>query len=211
MEDLTEREEQRLRHAFAMIGEEAARDEPSQETTQPTASQPWLRRRSVVLAGALAIAAAVLAGGLVVTTGGGESSTPRAGSALTSPDSSEDGNGITAAQAIACSRAIVVGHVVAVRDASEPGRVVVTIDVQEWIKPASGPNRADFNVVDPRRVNEKRWKPGTRVLFRVPLRRDRLAGVSQGDHVPFNRKMFVQALPKARYATCPPLFRPNQD
>lgn len=190
-----------------MIGEEAARDEPPQETTPSRSGHPWWRRRPAIAAGALT-AAAVVCAAVVAGIGGAENGAPRSPTALRPSDSSEGGNGITYAQGIACSQTIVVGELLAVREAPERGRVIVTIDVQEWIKPASGPSQVNLNVIDPRTYNEERWKPGTYVLFRIPLRLDRLAGVSQGPDVKFDRKMLVRALPKSKQATCPPPFRP---
>lgn len=207
MKSLTGREEQRLRRAFAMIGEEAARDEPIPATAASTASRLRWRRRPAIIAGGLAAAAACAI--VVAVIGGAGNGASQSPTALRPPDSSEGGSGITYAQEIACSRTIVVGDVIAVRDASKPGRVVVAIDVQEWIKPASGPDRASLNVIDPRRVNEKRWTRGTHVLFTEPLRRDELASVSKGREVKFDRKMLVEALPKASHATCPSPFRPD--
>jgi hypothetical protein len=70
---------------------------------------------------------------------------------------------------VACSRLIVEGDVVNVR-ATKDDRMVTTLAVQDWIKPASGKSRAKIETVDIAKDGVyKRWAPGTHLRLAIDV------------------------------------------
>jgi hypothetical protein len=70
---------------------------------------------------------------------------------------------------VACSRLIVEGDVVTVRSA-DTGRMVTTLAVQDWVKPASGKSRARIETADIAKDGVyKRWSPGTHLRLAVDV------------------------------------------
>lgn len=165
----------------------------------------WWRRRRVVLAG-LVSAAALCAGvlGSTLIDGG----TTNAGSDRSGGGENASGKGQTLLEWIACGRTIAEGDVVAVKPSSEAGRVVVTFDVQDWIKPARGAERITLDVVDPTEAGVREpWKQGQHLLIVVPERRDQETDVFQGDQLQSYRAKIEQGLPDAVGTECPPEWR----
>ncbi|EKX66080.1 hypothetical protein Sipo8835_31985 [Streptomyces ipomoeae] len=173
----------------------------------PPARMVWWRRRGVVLAG-LASAAALCAGVLGSTLlDGGATNTESGGSHDSDGRANASGQGQTLLEWIACGRTIAEGDVVAVRPSSEAGRVVVTFDVQDWIKPARGAERITLDVVDPTeaRVREP-WEKGQHLLIVVPERRDQETDTFQGEQLQWYRAKIEQGLPDAATTECPPAW-----
>ncbi|MEV4865536.1 hypothetical protein [Streptomyces ossamyceticus] len=165
----------------------------------------WWRRRRVVLAG-LVSAAALCAGvlGSTLIDGG----TTNSGSDRSGGGENASGKGQTLLEWIACGRTIAEGDVVAVKPSSEAGRVVVTFDVQDWIKPARGAERITLDVVDPTEAGVREpWKEGQHLLIVVPERRDQETDVFQGDQLQSYRAKIEQGLPEAAGTECPPEWR----
>lgn len=196
MEQLTEYDEDRLRRAMTMIGDEAARDDAAPAAD---ARAPWWRRRSIA-AGALLAAAAVSVGGLSLTLGGGDPSQ--------SPEADPGGQGQTLVEWVACARLIAEGDVVAVREAPEPGRVTVTFAVRDWIKPAQGDDQVTLDVVDPTEAQVREpWTPGGPLLIVVPERHDQPTDTFRGAELTDNREQIESALPRAATTECPAPWR----
>jgi hypothetical protein len=96
------------------------------------------------------------------------------------------------------------GDVVAVRESAKAGDVVLTFDVAEWLKPAQGRERITLEVVDPGTHDEqRRLKPGQRLLIAVPQRSEQELGVLQGDAARLERERIKAALDEARSTSCP--------
>src|SRR5213079_1265583 len=71
---------------------------------------------------------------------------------------------------VACSKIIVEGDVVRVRDAATRGRMVTELAVIDWVKPASGPRTATIETVDIAAEGVyKRWAPGTHLFLQVDV------------------------------------------
>ncbi|MGH3447249.1 MAG: hypothetical protein ACRDP4_06460 [Nocardioidaceae bacterium] len=192
MADLTEREEQQLRRALAVIGEEAGRRDHVDEPHH----RPMWRYRRAKIGGALAAAAVVCIAVLAGIAGDGSSGE--------SADHDAAGNGISVAQDAACSRIIAVGHVVSLRPANARHRVNLTFEVQDWIKPTHGNNQIAVNIIDPRRTEASSWEAGTRMLLVVPRRTDRLVESVRGAaQIRFVRKDYERVVSKPNQAPCP--------
>lgn len=203
--DLTEREliqaeEERLQLALTMIGDEASRSEPLNATRVTLQAGGRLQHKGL-LVGAFLGAAALCAGALMTVLlydAGGR------GKSEGMDQSNQEG--------IACARLIVEAVVVAVRDAPEDGRLLVTFDVQEWIKPASGADRIELDLVDPAVAQvQEPWRKGVRVLLNVPLRRDVEASAFSGKILESQRKILDYYLPLAQKTECPEYWRVPQD
>lgn len=191
--EMTESEQNRLRLGLQMIGDEASRVDPATARRRPS----WSRQRTIVaMAAGAAICLAVLVP-LLSDKDPGYTGTDQGA-----------GNGLTAPQSISCARAIVVGHVVAIRDASKPNRAVLTFAVKSWIKPARGPGNVEFNILDPRPAGD--WSPGTRMVMWLP--RDPSIGATvnrEFQGLTATRKFYEQALPRAEGVTCPRDWLPD--
>jgi hypothetical protein len=75
---------------------------------------------------------------------------------------------------VACSRLIVEGDVVNVRTTTS-GRMLTTLAVQDWVKPASGPSRAKIETADIASQGVyTRWRPGTHLRLAVDIDPDAL-------------------------------------
>jgi hypothetical protein len=102
---------------------------------------------------------------------------------------------------VACSRLIVEGDVVSVRDGGSPGRMVTELAVQQWIKPASGPKVATIETADIAAEGVyERWEPGTHLFLQVDLDPDALPSWQ------FSNRMISKlerAVPESRVLECP--------
>jgi hypothetical protein len=73
------------------------------------------------------------------------------------------------AGAVACSAAIVSGDVVRVVD-GRPGRLITTLDVDEWVKPATGLRRFTIDTADPAQDGgPARWTPGQHLQLAIDV------------------------------------------
>jgi hypothetical protein len=62
---------------------------------------------------------------------------------------------------VACSTKVLEGDVVRVVD-GRPGRMLATVAVDHWVKPATGPHLVQLNLVDIAKEGVyQRWSPGT--------------------------------------------------
>ncbi|MES4904876.1 MULTISPECIES: hypothetical protein [unclassified Streptomyces] len=196
--ELTESEEDDLRLALRMIGEEAGRADVRPRPAPRTAR--WRRRGTV--GGVLVAAAALSVGALVFWLADGRS---------VRSSGSADGRGLTSRQEIACARIIADGEVVAVRDASRPHQVVVTFAVRDWIKPAQGAKEIKINTVDPEWLEEKPFKAGQRLLILDLGYPNGEVLYYQGRHAKWQRDLFKRELPKAAKTECPAFWREQDD
>ncbi|MFC7219189.1 hypothetical protein ACFQLX_13580 [Streptomyces polyrhachis] len=198
-DDMTAREEQRLRHALTLINDVVG-DEEARMEAQPHARA---RRRGALTAGALACIAA-LAVGIGVALNAGDSSAPSSNA----PEGREEAdNGQSLEEWIACAPVIVEGDVLTVRQAAQ-GRVVVTLEVKDWIKPAQGKKRIELDVLDPTPTGVgEPWQEGSHVLAGVPERRDQPADTFHGAEIATTRARIEGALARAADTVCPPPWR----
>ncbi|MCT2588371.1 hypothetical protein LHJ74_00140 [Streptomyces sp. N2-109] len=196
MTETTDADEERLRRALTLIGEEAGRG-----ASGPPPRPVWWRtpgRITAALVTAAVVAAGVLAVGLGMDSG------------EDSADPGAAGQGQTRTEGIACSRFIAEGIVVRVREADTPGRIILTFDVQDRIKPAHGEDHVRLNLFDPAEVDpQDAFRPGEHILLMVQQRRDENPAVFRGEELDFQRSMIKRDLPEARRTECPPYWREN--
>lgn len=211
VDDVDDRDEQRLRLALAMIGAEAGRDDPVQDTAVrpvPVAAQQLaLRQRRRKVRGGLLAAAASLAVGLLTVTlvNGGRAGNGDAGL------SDDAKRGQTIQEGIACARMIAVGDIVAVRDAPAAGRLVVTFEVRDWIRPGHGAKRVEVDVRDTTDPGySEPWKKGKNILIQVPTRRDLDAVTHRGAQLAPALAVIKHYLPQAEKTECRPYWRTEQ-
>jgi hypothetical protein len=68
---------------------------------------------------------------------------------------------------VACSTKVLEGDVVRVVD-GRPGRMLATVAVDHWVKPATGPRQVQLDLVDIAKEGVyQRWSPGTRLRLVV--------------------------------------------
>ncbi|MEU8565379.1 hypothetical protein AB0C45_28350 [Streptomyces cyaneofuscatus] len=104
---------------------------------------------------------------------------------------------------VACSQVMAEGEVVSVEEVPEAGRVLLTVAVTDWFKPATGEKEARFDVVDPAKDGAyPRWKPGEHLLLVID--RDPTAYVTsyRGDDIAQVRRSIERALPGAAGREC---------
>ncbi|SEC83558.1 hypothetical protein [Streptomyces melanosporofaciens] len=184
-------DDDRLRRALRLIGDEAAMPGPG-----PAASGTSWRRRRLPLVAAAVLAAACVAF-LTLGLGGGSR-----------PSADADGQGLTVPQWVACAQLIVVGEVTAVRDAPQEHRVVMTLSVEEWLKPASGAERVDIETVDPAwaKVREP-LKVGQRLLVVDANDPEGDVDYFSGRELTDYRSQIRHELAKPSRSTCPDFWR----
>ncbi|WP_405615956.1 hypothetical protein OG292_21925 [Streptomyces sp. NBC_01511] len=209
MPDLTDSEEDRLRRALAVIGEEAGRGDPVKGPVRPRAS----RRRRGIGIGALVAAVAAGIGLLTLTLGNPNTASPGGGDRA-APDAggAGSGQGQTLLEWVACGRTIAVGDVMAVSPSGQDGRLTVTFAVRDWIKPSQGEREIELDVVDPAeaRVREP-WRVGQHLLIVVPQRRDLETDTFAGAELADNQADIEEALPEAERTPCPTVWRAEQN
>ncbi|MDA2812011.1 hypothetical protein O4J56_15315 [Nocardiopsis sp. RSe5-2] len=225
-EPFDEQEERRLRRALAVIGEEAGRPspagnaDPAPSRTGPAARRARLRWAAV---GGGALVAAAAAGLLAVAPegAGGPRSEPAAGGspgAGGAPGAGpEGGQGQTLPEWIACSTTIVEGEVTSVEEpvepvdpatggpyGPEPPTVTFTLEVSEWIKPATGEDTVELTVSDPAFVDPREAiEPGAHVLVSIPRTGWGIPDVFEGERLTDTKAEIEAALPEARGTECP--------
>ncbi|ANW18929.1 hypothetical protein [Streptomyces clavuligerus] len=217
-EELSGAERERLRLALRMIAEEADRPEPV--AAAPRRAPGW-RRRAVFFTAGMA-AAAALAGTLVhekvrpydggarkqAAQADGEIENQRGVASGAELDETRTGwrNGgeLSDAEWVACARVVVDGEVTAVRKGAREGRIRVTMDVREWIKPARGGKRLELDVVDPAVAEEAQepWRLGRNTLAVVPQRRESAADVFHDEERTFARRAIDRVLSAQKATTC---------
>ncbi|MFJ6988656.1 MULTISPECIES: hypothetical protein [unclassified Streptomyces] len=228
----TEDEENRLRLAFALIGEAVGDTEAAGRSRAPDASGesvrsrgagrsgqlagasadvppaagplrlPHRRTRTVVLAAAAACAVALLVGVAVATRGGSP--------APSTPSSDTAGLGQNFPELLACSTTIVEGTLEEIRPAGD-GRVRVTLSVDRWLKPGDGAGTLTLDLADPAaRDPLEAYRQGRHVLMVIPSDPERIATTFplQGQDIPTTRDRVARTLPEVTAADCPPAFRP---
>ncbi|MGW7657615.1 hypothetical protein ACWGMA_34040 [Streptomyces asiaticus] len=195
-----------MRRAFALIGEEAGRQGPTAARADPsaavrtvtTAPRPPRGQRRVRVA--LAIAAAACAAAIIVTV----TVTADGGSGS---DSDATGRGQTFPEALACATAIVEGNLATVRPAGQD-RIQVTMSVDRWLKPSTGPATARFDLADPAVADPaEAYATGDHLLLLVPRRKGQIPDTFQGQEVRPMRDRITRALTEAAHTTCPPEFQ----
>ncbi|MGW5879084.1 hypothetical protein ACWFMI_21305 [Nocardiopsis terrae] len=194
-------EEQRLRRALKLIGDEAGRD-PGRGGARAVRTAGRRPRRPLMVAALVAVAA-VGAGVVAVSV------LEDAGTAVPGGrETSGAGQGQTLPEAVSCARMIVEGEVTSVEGGEEPNSVTLTLDVQEWIKPESGGPTVRTAVLDPAHVDpEDELTSGTDVLIVVPQLVSRPAEIYEGDRIAEERALIVENLPEAERTECPPEWR----
>ncbi|MEU2245574.1 hypothetical protein [Streptomyces sp. NPDC019224] len=197
----TEGSEARLRKALTLIGDEVALPEPPDEGH---ARRARLRRQAPAAAGALAAAAALAVGVLVFHPDRqGPSTSPS-----TQPSQPAAGEGQSRTEWIACATTIAIGDVVAVEPGTEQGRLTITFNVREWLKPAQGAEQIAIDAVDPRIDGvQDPWEVGGHLLVVVPQRRDMAVDTFSGERLGRFRAQVTQGLPDAKGAPCPSPWR----
>ena len=173
---------ERIRLALRAIGQEAAKTTPEPETGgRPLRARRLTWLRPVALAAA---ALTLLLAGLVgISRLGG------------SPGGSGGGSHGYELY-FSCARRIVDGTALSIRAASRPGHLVVTLAVRDWLKPATGPDRADVEVPDPASRGEPPFRTGQReilIVWRDIDRVDRFTGATAEP----NRQALLKAQPRA--------------
>lgn len=166
-------------------------------------------RRRVLLA--TAAAGVMLIGGtsawMVVSHESTDARPQQAASAQhhsTAPGAVEQGQSLT--EWIACSKTIAVGHVTEVAHIA-PGRVKISLKVNDWIQPSSGPEHITIADMDPRKAGLRPpWKRGGPVLVVIPANRAQPVAAFWGKELTRYRSWITSALPRATTATCPPAF-----
>lgn len=102
---------------------------------------------------------------------------------------------------VACSKLIVEGDVVRVSDAGSPGRMVIELAVDRWIKPRSGPKTATIETADIAAEGVyERWEPGTHLFLQVDLDPDALPNWQFSERT---IRQIDRALPESRALECP--------
>ncbi|MDX3225120.1 hypothetical protein [Streptomyces sp. ME19-01-6] len=202
MAEPAETEQARLRRALALTGEEAGRPGPAAAPTPPpraaTAAHPPRPRRRIRAASAVAAAACAAAIAMAV--------------AIAADSGSETGSGAmdrgqTFPEALACATAIVEGDLTSVRPAGQD-RLQVTVSVDRWFKPGTGPSTARFDLADPTIADPaEAYASGDHLLLLVPRRAGQIADAYQGKEVRPMRDRITRTLPEAARATCPAAFR----
>ncbi|ASQ99646.1 hypothetical protein [Streptomyces sp. 11-1-2] len=199
MTEPTETEETRLRQAFALIAEEAGRPDPTTAPADRAASarpsRGQRRVRAAIAVAAVACAAAIVVTVMVIADGGSG----------TEPDTA--GRGQTFPEALACANAVVEGDLTSVRPTGQ-GRVQVTVSVDRWFKPSTGPATARFDLADPAVADPaEAYAAGDHLLLLVPRRKGQIPDTYQGQELRPMRDRITRTLPEAAHTTCPREFR----
>jgi hypothetical protein len=101
---------------------------------------------------------------------------------------------------VACSKTLLEGDVVGVVD-GRPGRMLVTLEVDHWVKPATGPDRVRLDLVDIAKDGVyPRWAPGTELRLAIDVDPTLLPSW-QFSAAQFTT--FEKAISKSRRLTCP--------
>ncbi len=112
----------------------------------------------------------------------------------------------SAPQWLSCARQVIDANVLAKRG-GDPGRVLVTFAVQEWVKPVQGKDSVTLDLPVPTAQGRKPWRVGTRYLVVVP-RNTRLApNAFTGSQITHYRKVVDTNLPEAAATPCPKFWR----
>ncbi|MGW3658564.1 hypothetical protein ACWD6R_23985 [Streptomyces sp. NPDC005151] len=191
-------DEDRIRLAFGMIGAEAARD--SADADREPVPAPVGPRRPARRKYLPALILAAVVAGIALSYGAW---TDGSGTPSRSPAGREAEAGMTWEAVIPCTRVIVEGDVVSVRDAPDSGRVILTFAVDDWLRPAQGRERIDVDVLDPAaEPGSARWKPGEHLLLVVYNFRDQQASYFRGDQIAVTRAAIAPYLKESEGKKC---------
>lgn len=191
MTELSDYEEDQLRRAMELIGEEAGHSESVEEPIRPI----W-RRRRVKAVGALAAAAAICAAIVIGNLGGTTGKQAE-------PHSAEPDRGYTIAQVMACTRIIGVGSIVSMRSVEQSNHALLTLRMEDWIKPANGAKQITINVLDPRSSDTQSWEPGKRMLFYVYRKTDEIASVRGKTLISQKQREYERVVSRPNQPKCP--------
>lgn len=183
---LNDRQADRLHAALTLIGDTAA--------SQGHRGVPMGSRTShktAVLA-LLAVAVSLLVLGWVFARG--SSSSPLAGSTTSAQSNAE---------MVACAETILVGVPTEIEPGSISGRIFVTMEVTEWIKPDAGETRVVLNVPSPQSEGRDPWKLGVEAIVIAPENRRLAPDVFTGSAVGDTRRIIMHALPEGKTTECP--------
>lgn len=101
---------------------------------------------------------------------------------------------------VACSSKLLEGDVVRVAD-GRPGRMLVTMTVDHWVKPSSGPHQVVLSLVDIAKDGAyQRWSPGTHLRLAVDVDPSNLPAWQFSSE---EFRAFEKAVPKATHLQCP--------
>lgn len=203
-------DEDRLRDALVMIGDEAAKNHPRDEhldAAPPPGNPPPSRWRGWKTITVVSAAAAAIVGLVVLEV----ATDTDAGPSNTASTASQD---LSGPQEIACAKSIVEGTVIAVRPGTRPIDVRMTVKVTDWIKPARSDKKAlTFPTPTAAERQEPPFKTGERVLVIVPPRKISSAVVYRAsaryksEAADYVRKQIERDLPEAAHTKCPPWGR----
>ncbi|MHC5260809.1 hypothetical protein ACYSUO_23245 [Streptomyces sp. UC4497] len=198
MTPATESEEELLRRAFHIIGDEAGK--PDREASPRILGRH--RGRTVALIAAAAVSIGLLAYGL--TGNDDESASGEASSRALKP-----------AERIACAAQIVDGTVLTVRPAPEQEgqrpEVTVSLTVKDWVKPTQGPGKLEIEIPEPKQAGAPLLRTGDRVLFEVWNHPDIDNTYFTGRKIEVTRKSLYGALGDRSKSTCPDFWKRRQD
>ncbi|ROQ69277.1 hypothetical protein EDD93_3775 [Streptomyces sp. 840.1] len=88
--------------------------------------------------------------------------------------------------------------------------VRVTVSVDRWLKPGTGPGTTTLDLADPAvRDPAEAYGRGDHVLMVIPSNRDLIATTFpfQGQEIPATRDLIIRTLPGVTDADCPTAFR----
>lgn len=110
---------------------------------------------------------------------------------------------LSGAEQIVCARTIVEGDVVDVHEGAAKNRIIVTLTVADWIKPAHGRSTVSLDLVDPAAEHGKGYTTGEHVLMIVLKPREAGATALRGEDLKRYRARLPLDLRRAKKATCP--------
>ncbi|MFG3342508.1 hypothetical protein [Glycomyces sp. NPDC048151] len=112
------------------------------------------------------------------------------------------------AENIACSQFMAVGEVVSVEPADADGRVIVTFEVEQPLKPTDAQGLVELEMTDPAATDPaSALKADDRVLLEVPRRDDLSPAVYRGTYLDSRVTEIQQYLDAAATTECPPQFQ----
>lgn len=117
------------------------------------------------------------------------------------------GGSTTWAGLVACSRAILWGDVAASGPSSRSGRVLVQLNVTEWVKPGAGQATVEYDLIDPEANGgagiNRPFVVGEHMMLRVPVNPDELVTGHYGEDAKLQGGKLAKAVPDAP-AACGP-------
>lgn len=191
MSQLSGPEEDRLRRAITMIGDEAAYG-TSMDTSKSKSPRSRWTRPGILVAACIA-AVAVIATALYTSSG-------------SDPDM-DASQGLNGPETVACAKRIFEGTIRNVEPTDRRSRVRMTVTVNRWYKPADESSRVATFVASSTRAADvvRPYAPGQDVFIVeyatpwTPVYADRAIGISRSEVVPY--------LAQATHTKCPDFWR----